>query len=464
MNEEVESIPLFERSLSNITSNDLKGLYELEEGWFVEFKSLPPENIKIAKSISSFANAYGGILIFGVIEDQKTRRAKSFDGFSKNKAEAITLSIRQSVQAHITPSPYFEIKIIKIPETDDKNLVWVKVPKGNAGPYLHSSGVIYSRTGDSSTPIHLNDLGLLERMWRDSESHKQKIKKRIELLSGVLTQHMPRIEIFICEDENNPNDYHEVSFIEFKKLALGGYGNGTVSIFNSAYPLDSSFIAQRINATAFEIGILWDYDHKRKLHHISIPLSTINWKDGVLDMNPENIKNYARLDKYLNISAKEQDIFLVDMSYCVGLISQVFTKIYELRKITNSKNNIFFNAKVSGVKKSLAVINLSKFYEELNSGVVPIIFRDPDFVFPIEDYQKWFALKFSNINNKPGFEHEVSNAISIFIKLCTTIGITTYSTMGQDENDNTDPEDLVQLFSKLLTENYSFKCEPNPHY
>ncbi|MEN4928375.1 hypothetical protein ABEI22_04615 [Erwinia billingiae] len=112
----------------------------------------------------------------------------------------------------------------------------------------------------------------------------------------------------------------------------------------------------------------------------------------------------------------------------------------------------------------MAVINLSKFYEELNSGVVPIIFRDPDFVFPIEDYQKWFALKFSNINNKPGFEHEVSNAISIFIKLCTTIGITTYSTMGQDENDNTDPEDLVQLFSKLLTENYSFKCEPNPHY
>ncbi|WP_346594433.1 hypothetical protein [Erwinia billingiae] len=87
----------------------------------------------------------------------------------------------------------------------------------------------------------------------------------------------------------------------------------------------------------------------------------------MLDMNPENIKNYARLDKYLNISAKEQDIFLVDMSYCVGLISQIFTKIYELRELTNSKNNIFLMLKSVVLKKVWLLLIFLSFMKNLTA-------------------------------------------------------------------------------------------------
>ncbi|WP_336755364.1 AlbA family DNA-binding domain-containing protein [Pantoea sp. USHLN298] len=463
MNNLYENAPLFERTLDYITSEDLKELYELEEGWFVEFKSIAPENSKVAKSISSFANAYGGILIFGVIEDQKTRKAKSFNGMALAKAESLILNIRQSVQAHITPSPFYEAKIIAIPDTNDEFLVWVKIPKGSSGPYLHSSGVIYSRTGDSSSPIHLNDLGLLERMWREGESHRYKIKKRIELLQDALPKNVPRVEIFICEDESNPNDYDVVNFRQFKKLALEEFHRGSSSIFNSAYPLDSSFIAQRMNTTSIELGVLWDYDVKRRLHHISIPLATMRWHDEELNIASEKLNDYIRLEKYLISNAGANEFFIVDMSYCVGMISQILTKVFHLGQLTRTKNKLFINARVCGVKKTLAVLNFPKFYEELNSGVVPLIFRDPDFIYPLSDFQKWSPLKFSDIDDN-GTEHDVSNAIAIFIALCASIGITTYSTMGFDENDNTDPEFLAQHYAKLLTQNYSFMCETNPHY
>lgn len=464
MKNDFENVPLFERDINSIDSSDLDDLKRLEEGWFVEFKSTPPESAKIARSISSFANTYGGILLFGIVEEQKTRKLKSIDGFTLDKAEQLVVTIRQSVQAHVTPSPYFESKIIKIPEQEGKYIVWVKIPKGNFGPYLHSSGVIYIRVGDSSTPKPMNDIGFLERMWREGDSHRERVKKRIEHLNEVTAQNIPRIEMFICEDDSIPSNKNDISFRKFKELALAKFKNGSNSVFNTVYPLDSSFVAQRMNLTSAGLGILWDYDCYRKLHHVSIPIATLTWKKAGLNLSQDNLKKYSTLVSYLNENAQEKELFLIDMSYCLGLISQVITKIYQFTDVIGSGRSLFINAVVSGVKDSLAILNLNKFYEELNSGVVPLIFRDPGFVFPLEDYQKWESLDFKSFVENENLAHDVGNSIAIFTRLCNSIGITTYSTLGVDDDDNANPEELVELFTKLLTENYSFNCESNPNY
>lgn len=460
----VEEVPLFERDINTIESSDFDDLKNLEEGWFVEFKSSPPENSKIARNISSFANTYGGVLLFGIVEEQKTRKVKSIDGFTLEKAQHLVLTIRQSVQAHITPIPYFESRIVEVPEQEDKYIVWVKIPKGNFGPYLHSSGAVYVRVGDSADPKPMNDIGFLERMWREGESHRLKIKKRIEHLHDVTAQNIPRIEIFICEDESITSYKDDISFRKFKELALADFKNGSNSVFNTVYPLDSSFVAQRMNLTSAGLGILWDYDYHRKLHHVSIPLATLSWGKEGLKLSQDKIKNYSNLSSYLNEHAKNKELFLIDMSYCLGLISQVITKIYHLTNAVESESRLFINAVVSGVKNSLAILNLKKFYEELNSGVVPLIFRDPGFVFPLEDYQKWECLYFKSFEENASLAHDVDNSIAIFARLCNSIGITTYSTLGVDDDENANPEELVGLFTKLLTESYSFECDLNPNY
>jgi hypothetical protein len=67
INEQKASQPLYQKSARDFQSKDLEGLKSLEEGWFVEFKEQLPDTAKLARSISSFANSHGGLLIIGAL-------------------------------------------------------------------------------------------------------------------------------------------------------------------------------------------------------------------------------------------------------------------------------------------------------------------------------------------------------------------------------------------------------------
>lgn len=51
-----------------LTPEELQKLVSrsVAEGYFVEYKSMPPTNEKMGRSIASFANTYGGWYIVGV--------------------------------------------------------------------------------------------------------------------------------------------------------------------------------------------------------------------------------------------------------------------------------------------------------------------------------------------------------------------------------------------------------------
>ena len=52
----------FDVPFSLITTESLKTLCDVSEGWYVEYKEKVPNPSSIAKSISAFANTYGGWL------------------------------------------------------------------------------------------------------------------------------------------------------------------------------------------------------------------------------------------------------------------------------------------------------------------------------------------------------------------------------------------------------------------
>ena len=156
--------PLYLKAASQIGRSDLSELATLEEGWFVELKERTPDPAKFAKSISSFANSHGGLLVIGAKEEQKTRRLSSFSPMPRDFAVKCVERARDAVIAHISPPLYFDSNIIEI-ETIDRHaaerwIVVISIPKGNRGPYLHSNGCIYVRIGDASSPFPLSDLSL----------------------------------------------------------------------------------------------------------------------------------------------------------------------------------------------------------------------------------------------------------------------------------------------------------------
>ncbi len=52
----------FEKNIIDLEAIDLVTLKDVAEGWYVEYKSETSSATPIAKSISAFANTYGGIV------------------------------------------------------------------------------------------------------------------------------------------------------------------------------------------------------------------------------------------------------------------------------------------------------------------------------------------------------------------------------------------------------------------
>ncbi|MEM9831321.1 MAG: ATP-binding protein [Bacteroidota bacterium] len=107
----------FDCDLADVNEDKLNLLLsrEVTEGWYVEFKSqLVLDGKKIAKSISSFANAKGGWYIMGVESDNKTNRAVKIDGIDITSWDKIVDQINDLIIGNISPAPSFEIKLVKL--------------------------------------------------------------------------------------------------------------------------------------------------------------------------------------------------------------------------------------------------------------------------------------------------------------------------------------------------------------
>lgn len=56
----------FTRPIDTVDASDLPSLRSAAEGWHLDYKREVPDTDSAAKSISSFANSYGGWVVYGV--------------------------------------------------------------------------------------------------------------------------------------------------------------------------------------------------------------------------------------------------------------------------------------------------------------------------------------------------------------------------------------------------------------
>lgn len=71
----------FDKPLDSVVTSDLDRLRDVAEGWYVEYKRGPIGARETGKSLSAFANHFGGWLVFGV--DAPARTPTVFSGLNK---------------------------------------------------------------------------------------------------------------------------------------------------------------------------------------------------------------------------------------------------------------------------------------------------------------------------------------------------------------------------------------------
>lgn len=470
--EGAERDPLYRRPIDRIQSEDLNEISSLEEGWFVEFKEKYTDSQKISKSISSFANAYGGLLVIGVTENQKTRRMASFSPMSFETANDVITKIRQAVDAHIRPCPIFYSKMLELAVSDARDderwIVLISIPAGNNGPYLHSSGVIYTRKGDSASAVGLNDLGVLDRIFSDGKNKRRSLTDRIDFLGSQNESNFPRIEliIFLEPDPAGAPPRHP-SFSEFQKIATTPIRKNTPSILNNQYPLDTSYIARRTEGRIGNIGLLWDYDCDRHLHFISIPLATYTWQGDKFTPLPHATTNLTSISEKLPKldNNGNETVFVVELTYALYFIAGLLRHVQHLHNSAGHEGILKINARVAAIRQSVVYVDLPRYGIHSSTAQLPYAHRDTGYLFPISDISSWMNIEKGNVLDNDFLNIDIINSIAIFSRICKSAGITEYVTWGvEDVRDNVglDHEDISNLLTKLLSSSFSYTNSENP--
>jgi predicted HTH transcriptional regulator len=147
----MHSFSPFQKPFDEISAADLAVLKTTVEGWCIEYKQSQSNTSTIAKSISAFANTYGGWLFYGVEEDKEGKRtAGAFPGVPLSEVPQYEEWMTQADALHMSPPAFFEHRVLCGPEPAidlpaDRAVIMIHVPAGNDAPYVHSSGRIYRR-------------------------------------------------------------------------------------------------------------------------------------------------------------------------------------------------------------------------------------------------------------------------------------------------------------------------------
>lgn len=139
---------LFTKSMNNITYEDVVGFCEqgISEGVNLDYKRDFPQALE--KSISAFANTFGGLIIIGV-EDHDSKPKPPFVGI--NYEDKLEERVWNIILDNIYPPLLPEIRVC--PPSEEKTFVIIRVPESNETPHaLYNNTEVYIRTGNRNKP------------------------------------------------------------------------------------------------------------------------------------------------------------------------------------------------------------------------------------------------------------------------------------------------------------------------
>lgn len=155
---------------------DLEKLVQLgtQESLHLDYKDsralVRKQRDEIVKDVSSFANADGGILIFGIKE--KDHLPEGLDEGVPNQ-EISREWIDQILQANITP-PVEGIEIHQIPKDKSNSYYVIRIPKSYRGPHQASDKKYYKRYNFKSSPMDHYEI-------EDVASRRQTMPRQVSL-------------------------------------------------------------------------------------------------------------------------------------------------------------------------------------------------------------------------------------------------------------------------------------------
>lgn len=445
----------FDKDIRNLQPPDLTILRDVHEGWYVEYKSQMVKASALAKSLSAFANTYGGWLFIGVQEQSGDNAvADKFPGIPAEDVDGALQRLRHSASDHLNPTPFFERTVLRGPcaETglvEGRAIIAVEIPQSHTTPHVHKDGRIYRRVTDGSEPEPETDRFVLDQLWRRAEHLRERTREWIERDPEFSPgeEGIPYVRLLLCADpwhQRSPRLSAPLS--EIRRILNGGEIGKPSIPFDTIYSTAEGLIARQLkgnNPADYRLTwrLRWDMSCD-----IILPLQF--YVPDVPDYLIEEFDGYIHAERFIDMLNEQGHTRtrIADLNFMLHLLFGIVSQYRDLLKLADGDGEFYCKARVLNAWRIVPFIDVEKLLDEFKAHGLPMVI-DSISTVPIGDDPESFAHIYKRPELKEKEDKErtfiIPQAIRMFTLVMPAFGVPIYI------EDETEDDDIAHLYSEL---------------
>ena len=419
----------FDKAIHDLRPSDLTILRTVHEGWYVEYKRQVVNAGALAKSLSAFANTYGGWLFLGVQEGSGDNAvADEFPGIPEEDVDSARHSLRHSAADHLNPTPFFETMVLRGPCAESglaegRAIIVVEIPQSHTAPHVHKKGHIYRRVADGSEPKPETDRFVLDQLWRRAEPLREMIRKWVERDPEFSPEeeNWPHVRMLLCVDpwyQRGPR--LKAPFPEIRRILAGDEKNISVP-FDTVYTTAGEIVARQLRGNnPHNYGLTWRIQSDLSCD-IVVPLPF--YIPGTPDSLIREFDGYIHAARFIDL-LKEQGHSqprIADLNFMMHLLLGIISQYRHLLKLADAEGEFYFKARVLHAWRIVPFIDSKIVLDEFEAHGLPMMMNRTVTV-PFGDAPDSFVL----IDEESGDTDQtvsILQAASVFMWIAMTFGV-----------------------------------------
>ena len=413
----------FAKRLDEVAPEELIRLNEVHEGWYVEYKESLISNRDLAKSLSSFANQYGGWLFLGVKEDPEAIVAGGFPGIPDAELQTVLDSIRNAAKDLLQPSPFYNVRVFQGPITeiglsDGYSIIVVHVPAGPNCPYVHNDGRIYTRVGDSSQPKYITDRATFDLLSQRGQDARSSLEERVTWspVTSKGEEDQPFIHLSILSDP-----YEVLGHIYTGRISdFVNAIRGPNIPFGNTFSANDGYIARQISTNS-AYGRVFTWHFSRRCHSfIGFPIPVLP-----SEVNAPIWNEYEHGRAFMS-KVSEEDLNsarILDLNIIMDLLLVVVKQHRVVAGQAGIKGPFYLNSNIENVWRTVPFIDHSRFRTHFSTFGLPLN-QETDMTVPDGTALGTFVMA-QELDEVPSDSDSTvdSGAIRLFLNIINALGI-----------------------------------------
>jgi len=446
----------FDKDIRNLQPPDLTILRDVHEGWYVEYKRQMVKASALAKSLSAFANTYGGWLFIGIQEKSGDNAvADEFPGIPEEDVDGALQRLRHSASDHLNPTPFFETKVLRGPCDENglaegKAIIAVEIPQSHTAPHVHKDGRIYRRVADGSEPKPETDRFVLDQLWRRAEPIRERTRKWIER-DPEFSQaegEMPYVRLLLCVDPwRQHNPWLGAPLSEIRRILKGGETIVYSVPFDTIYTTAEGLTARQLKGNdPANYGLTW---RLRRDMSCDIILPLQPYDPDVPDYLIKEFDGYIHAERFIDMLNEQGHTRsrIADLNFMLNLLFGIVSQYRHLLKLAGAGGEFYCKARVLNAWRMVPFIDVETLLDEFKAHGLPMV-MDRTVTVPTGDDPESFARIYEKLETKGVEDKELAftilQAIHIFTLVVPAFGVPIYIA------DETEADITARLYSELL--------------